>query len=57
MRECDVCSRGGQETEATRFAVDIAYCAECAAQVEHYLRPGERLEDMTEAQIDARIYA
>lgn len=54
---CTVCERHGIETPATRKAVDIAYCDACAQVAEGYLLPGERLEDMTEKEIDHRIYS
>jgi hypothetical protein len=57
MAECVICSAAGIVTEATRETADhYGYCDECAREAEHYLQPGERLEDVTRAEIDRRIY-
>lgn len=54
---CHICSENGMETKATRYALGMHLCDECAREYESYLRPGERLEDMTKEEIDRRIYS
>ena len=54
---CYICSENGMETKATRYALGMHLCDECAREYESYLRPGERLEDMTKEEIDRRIYS
>ena len=55
--ECKICSENGIETAATRYALGMYLCDECAREYENYLRPGERLEDMTKEEMDRRIYS
>lgn len=55
--ECDICSAEGIETPATRKALGRHLCDECAAEYETHLKEGERIEDMTQEEINKRIYS
>ena len=55
--ECEICSAAGMVTEATQYAVGRWLCDSCADQYRVYLRPGERLKEVTREEMDRRIYS